>query len=579
MAYAEELPPFRESEVELRPAAQAMSLSRLGSMYQSRLSFVRGLVRQMVRERWQIETQRLVLDDDGYGDAIYRIHTPGGVYQFVLFSSYLDPDLRSDRVIAEQWDLACALCEGELDEDGIEQLRANVPRQEAGRCSARVLTLSRANRSQRNFEAVIERLTTGGQPAAEWFENVGYLYRTTAVYGNGKLGLADYERIRHGGTFARSFSAQMFTVFMVRHFTLAQVEHIARRRAPTTAVPLAPELKRYIGIGNSTGLGMAPFLISHPLLIDRWVHVRESAIARVLAETPAATDVRRLAELVDRAATHMRETHTGDIAQASADQRTCLELAALKRWLTRYDATFARPVAGPEGGWQPLVRHAERRWSLQTQELLNSLLLELYPGTVNSLEDDMSVDAPAALDSSMSLAGLKALIEARYDWALAYDFADAAEQQFFWYRAAAKEEPRLGERDRDAGAERELQLGVARAVRRCYDAMCAFIETTPSADVVEFLLAAPEHRGTVRRVQNVGRLSYGEIRANLLGRDCRPLDLLRCKLSFFGASKFDPRSDRWVRITLFQGAPLVEDLAVVDEEYDWFLPVRPSDAA
>lgn len=576
MAHAEQLSSLPGLEVALRPSAQVMSLPRLGSMYQTRLSFVRSLVRQMIRERWRVETKSLILDDDGYGDAIYQVQTPGGRYQFVAFSRYLDPDLRSDRVIAQQWDLAFALCEGEISEGELDELRINVPRQEAGRCSARVLTLSRANRSLRNFEAVIERLATGVQPDAEWFEHVGYLYRTTAVYGNGKFGLADYERLRHGRDFARPFSAQMFTVFMVRHFTLAQVEHIARRRAPATAVDLKPELKRYIGIGNSTGLGMAPFLVRHPLLIDRWVHVRENALARVFAKTPNATEFRQLAGLVDRAGIHMRETHTGNATQASLDRQTRLELSVIKRWLARRNAKITGMSTNRMAGWQVLVRHAKRCWSLQTQELVNSLLLEIYPDAVNNFEDDMSVDAPNALDCSMSLSELKTLIEGQYDWVLAYDFADVEEQRLFWYRAANKEEPRLGERDRDAGVELEIRLDIARAVRHCYDDLCGFIDAESSGDVVDFLLDVPEHRGIVRRIQNVGLLAYGEIRANLVGRDCRPLDLLRCKLSFFGASKFDPRSDRWVRITLFQGAPLVEDLAEADEEYDWFLPTRPN---
>jgi len=36
--------------------------------------------------------------------------------------------------------------------------------------------------------------------------------------------------------------------------------------------------------------------------------------------------------------------------------------------------------------------------------------------------------------------------------------------------------------------------------------------------------------------------------------------MLRCKLSFFGASKYDPKSNLWTRITLFQGAPLPHQL-------------------
>ena len=54
---------------------------------------------------------------------------------------------------------------------------------------------------------------------------------------------------------------------------------------------------------------------------------------------------------------------------------------------------------------------------------------------------------------------------------------------------------------------------------------------------------------------------YAEIRDNLIGAEMRPIDLLRCKLAMFGAQNFDPRSDRWLRITLFQGAPFPDELA------------------
>ena len=55
--------------------------------------------------------------------------------------------------------------------------------------------------------------------------------------------------------------------------------------------------------------------------------------------------------------------------------------------------------------------------------------------------------------------------------------------------------------------------------------------------------------------------------------------MLRAKLSFFGASKFDPKSDRWIRITLYQGAPLFDDIADPDAGFaadDWWLPVLES---
>ena len=64
----------------------------------------------------------------------------------------------------------------------------------------------------------------------------------------------------------------------------------------------------------------------------------------------------------------------------------------------------------------------------------------------------------------------------------------------------------------------------------------------------------------VRRAQLAARFPYAEIRDNLIAADLRPIDLLRCKLACFGADKFDPRSDRWLRICLFQDAPFPDEL-------------------
>ena len=53
--------------------------------------------------------------------------------------------------------------------------------------------------------------------------------------------------------------------------------------------------------------------------------------------------------------------------------------------------------------------------------------------------------------------------------------------------------------------------------------------------------------------------------------------MLRCKLAFFGASKFDPKSDRWTRITLFQGAPIASEFISVNKNYDdWSFATLPN---
>ena len=101
----------------MRPDSQVMQLERLGSFHQSRLSFMRTLVRRMVTENWQITSPVFDLDDQGYGTVVYQVEARFGTFSYVLFSHYLDPDSRNDRVIANQWDLTMALCEGKVDAD------------------------------------------------------------------------------------------------------------------------------------------------------------------------------------------------------------------------------------------------------------------------------------------------------------------------------------------------------------------------------------------------------------------------------------------------------------------------------
>jgi len=93
-------------------------------------------------------------------------------------------------------------------------------------------------------------------------------------------------------------------------------------------------------------------------------------------------------------------------------------------------------------------------------------------------------------------------------------------------------------------------------------------------NIARFMLEYPQTRYMVRRIQTISRFSYGEIRDNLVADKCRPIDLLRCKLSFFGAGKFDPKSDRWTRVTLFQGAPTPADIAAGCED-DWLFAISP----
>ncbi|MFT7165637.1 MAG: hypothetical protein ACI9BG_000335 [Parasphingorhabdus sp.] len=558
----------------MRPDSQVMQLERLGSFHQSRLSFMRTLVRRMVTENWQITSPVFDLDDQGYGTVVYQVEARFGTFSYVLFSHYLDPDSRNDRVIANQWDLTMALCEGKVDADQLAFLRTNVPKQEAGRVDSRVLVLSRANRSGRTFEYVVSELAEGRQPCIDVIAEVGYLYRTTAAYGSGKLGMADWEKVRtKHPDFARPFAAEMFTCFMLRHFSMQQADHLASRRAPGKAVILDKDIKRYLGIGNSTGLGMAPFLINHPLLISQWIEMRETALARVILASESGVDEPiffRLAASVQRVIQHLGEIVTADERQHNSNILVRKELQVLLAWMHDDGLRLLRD----HYVWANLVQYVEQFCHIETQELINTLLIELYPELVDDLEEQMGIDESIRITPEMPVTELLQIIEDKYDWALIIDFTQYESIGAFWYRSQEKMEPRLGQTNIDMGMEKEMPMAIGRRVRKCYDQASAYNLTYPQQNVAHFIMRHPNRSGIVGRIQTLAQRLYGDIRENLVHSNVLPIHLLRCKLSFFGVSKFDPRSRLWVRNTMFQGAPLISDFGkpFVD---DWQFPIKP----
>ena len=558
----------------MRPASKVMQLDRLGSLHQSRLSFMRTLVRRMVAENWQISAPVFDLDEQGFGKVVYQIQARYGVFSFVVFSHYLDPECRNDRVIADQWDLTMALCEGTIDSDQLSFLQNNVPKQEAGRVDSRVLVLSRANRSARTFEYVVDELSNGRQPNIDVIAEVGYLYRTTAAYGSGKLGMADWEKVwtKHRD-FARPFAAEMFTCYLLRHFSIKQAEFLASKRDPQSAVEIEEDLKRYIGIGNSTGLGMAPFLINHPLLINQWIEMRETALARVVKQSElgiTAGIVDQLAESVSRVIKHLGEIITEDERQSQVNTKVGEELHMLRLWLVDQRSDLSNHVS-----WEALTQFAEDNWHVETQEVINTLLIELYPELVDDLEERMWVDESYEIAPEMSVADFIVSIESKYDWALTIDFSKHEASGIFWYRSEEKMEPRLGHTGVDNGMDKEMPLGIARRVRDCYDQLCQYDSDNPGKNIAHFIVKNPTYNGIVARIQTMSQSFYGDIRENLVHKDVLPINLLRCKLSFFGVSKFDPRSRLWVRNTMFQGAPLVDDFGKPFSD-NWHFPIKPA---
>ena len=211
--------------IKLRDPKEIMKLSRLGSFHQSKLSFLRSFLSEF--KNWEYKRDLFNLDQNGYGEAVYSFKKNKRVYSLVCFANLLSDDERSDRVIATKWDAAFTLYDGAPTSKDIERLKNEVPKQEVGRLTYKELTLSRANKSVRVFNHVVESLSNGFQPDLDLLEKVGYLYRTTAVYGSGKFGLADRFRIKNRKEINGPFRLEMMLVYLVRQFTFDQVNHVA----------------------------------------------------------------------------------------------------------------------------------------------------------------------------------------------------------------------------------------------------------------------------------------------------------------------------------------------------------------
>ena len=547
-----------------RAPEKVMKLARMGSAHQCRLSFMRTLLRRLKHEQWQFKRSHWNIDQQGVGHAVYQAIGPQRTYSLVVFAHDIPAELRSDRVIAQAWDATFTLFDGVPAQADIDRLEKNVPLQEAGRVSSSEVSLSRANRSDRLFSYVRDCLATGRQPERSELENVGYLMRTTAVYGAGKFGAADRDLVWLRDELCGPFRAEMLSVWLTRAFTVDLVEHMAKAKGGAQAVSLENELRRCLGVGNSTGLGMAPFLVNHPTLINNWIIAREEALARV--RNISSVEPEKATELKDylaRAILNAQQWHSAHPIQAPKIVQLLEDLEKLNQYLNRFDFTAEKPL-------NLLYQWSEQNLSLEGQEQLAMLLMEPYSELVDGLTDCMLADETRLpmINGRMCVSEMRELLRQHYDWALTTDYTIDDNRSRFWYVSEEKLEPRLGERFDEPGVELEQPLCIGWHIWSLYQALEARVDSEPLAT---FLMKQPQFRHIVRRAQQIKSHPYMEIHDNLIASDMLPIDMLRLKLSFFGATKFDPRSDRWVRINMFQYAPFPDELAQLPED-DWAYP-------
>ncbi|MFB6184648.1 MAG: hypothetical protein ABEI96_08855 [Haloarculaceae archaeon] len=567
--------PRRFQMGSLRDPSELMQTDRLLALKQTRLSFARLLMDRMMREQWRITIRRGRIDENGVGRLVYEIETPSKLLSFGVFSHAADEDENTDRIIATNWDMWGFLCEGEATPELMDYQYEQLPEVREGRATSDVLILTRANRSSRFFGHVVESLEAGHQPDVEFLSKGGYLMRSSGYYGNGLNGTKEFSAFGSDHPLALPYMAQMLSVYMLRIFSYDLADRMAEARS-SSATTLHSDVKRYLGTGNASGIGIVHYVVNHPQLIHAWLRAREVALARAKSIEPTADDVGRFEALLADA----KRWFTEDDSETREFFRSKDEIAAglgrIERKIeSETDAQSETDAPMTFSTWGGLCEWTTQHFGTEIQEVLHSLLLDVHPEVCRGLQETLTVAEKSDVVPDMSLETLASILTSEYRWALDIDMSEPGARRYFWYRSVDSEEPRLGIHDEHDYAEYGFPIDIANQIQRLH----ADLQDTPATDTVaQFLVAHPEHRAIVERVQTVHDLAYAEVRANPLDADFVPLSFISCLKAIWGIQKAHPKSKGWVRGTFFQGAPLPADLESGCESY-WLYPTKPERAA
>ena len=401
---------------------------------------------------------------------------------------------------------------------------------------------------------MVECLSKGIQPNTNELSKVGYLYRTTAVYGSGKFGLADRFRIKNRDEINGPFRLEMMLVYLVRQFTFDQVNHIAKHKNPKDAVELDLDICRNLGIGNSTGLGMAPFIVNHPSLLNNWILAKETALKKIREiEKVSEEEFKIFYNCLTKSLKNVTSWNTDSEYQKKKIENLINDLQNLINYLKDNIDKSNFYI------FDKLYNWAEENLSEEGVEYLISIMMEPYNKITDPLISQMSSDEDSSFNIPVdrTINDQREIIEKNYSDILKIDFSKNENNKKFWFISKNKEEPRIGDRFEDNGSELEQPTAIARDIKKLYETIFTLKN---SLKIGNFLVQNNDLRHIVRRVFITEKYPYSEIQDNTIGSKLVPIDMLRLKLSFFGAVKFDPRSDKWLRICMFQGAPLPDEL-------------------
>ena len=324
---------------------------------------------------------------------------------------------------------------------------------------------------------------------------------------------------------------------------------------------LDKKICKNLGIGNSTGLGMAPFIVNHPTLLNNWILSREMALKEIREiKIVENEDSELFIDCVKKSLTNITSWNTDSEYQ---QKKISLLLKNVEKFINYIENNFDFKTEYP---FNEIYLWLEQNTCEECIEYIVSIMMEPYSNITNPLVSNMSSDEDKYFNipTNRTVQELRDIIEIKYPNILDINFNQKENHQNFWFISKNKEEPRLADRFEEHGSELEQPLAVARDIKKLYEKL---LSEKNNSSIAEFLSLNSELRHVVRRAFIIEKFPYSEIQDNTISKNIVPIDMLRLKLSFFGALKFDPRSDKWLRICMFQGAPLPSELKSYDEQW------------
>jgi hypothetical protein len=306
---------------------------------------------------------------------------------------------------------------------------------------------------------------------------------------------------------------------------------------------------------------MAPFIVNHPTLLNNWILSRETALKKIREiKVVENEDSELFKDCVKKSLKNITSWNTDSEYQ---QKKIRLLLKDVESFISYIENDFNFKTEHP---FNAIYIWLEQNVCEECIEYIVSIMMEPYSNITEPLVSNMSSDEDKYFDipTNRTVQELLNIIEARYPNILEINFDQKENNQNFWFISKNKEEPRLADRFEEHGSELEQPLAIARDIKKLYEKLL-LEKNNPT--IAKFLSLNSELRHVVRRAFIIEKFPYSEIQDNTIGKSIVPIDMLRLKLSFFGALKFDPRSDKWLRICMFQGAPLPNELKNYDEQW------------